>query len=125
MERFIILLAVLTSSVNHSFGQIKVFPGKVDSIVRQFMRNDKVPGVAIAVLQHDSLMYIHTYGVSNLEHNTPVTRNTVFELASVTKQMTAVLIASLDDEGKLSLDDKISKYIDSIPEGWQSITIRQ
>lgn len=125
MNRLIILLFLLACSGKHSFSQPKVNPAKIDSIVKKFMRNDKVPGVAMAVLLHDSLMYVQAFGVSNLEHNTPVTRKTVFELASVTKQMTAALIITLANEGKLSLNDKISKYIDSIPEGWKPITIRQ
>jgi CubicO group peptidase (beta-lactamase class C family) len=118
-------LIISTCTVSQSYAQIKISPGKINSIVAQFMTNDKVPGVAIAILHHDSLRYIHTYGISNLEQNTPVTRNTVFELASVTKQMTAALIATLDKEGRLSLDDKISKYIDSIPDAWQPIKIRE
>jgi D-alanyl-D-alanine carboxypeptidase len=125
MNRLIILLIMSTCTVSQSYAQIKISSGKINSIVAQFMTHDKVPGVAIAILHHDSLRYIHTYGISNLEQNTPVTRNTVFELASVTKQMTAALIATLDKEGRLSLDDKISKYIDSIPDAWQPITIRE
>ena len=125
MKRLIILQIVLISTISQSVPQFIINPIKIDSIVSQFMHVDKVPGAAVAVLQHDSLRYLHTYGISNLEQNTPVTRITVFELASVTKQMTAALITKLAHEGKLSLDDKISKYIDSIPEAWQFITIRQ
>jgi len=125
MKRLILLLIVLICTISQSFPQLIINPTKIDSIVSQFMHVDKVPGAAVAILQHDSLRYLHTYGISNLEQNTPVTSNTVFELASVTKQMTAVLIVKLAREGKLSLEDKISKYIDSIPEAWQLITIRQ
>ena len=127
MKRFVLFLlsVVLICQINQSLAQSKIDLHKIDSIVTQFMTNDKVPGLAIAILHRDSLLYIHTYGIANLEQNTQVTRNTVFELASVTKQVTAALIATLAHEGKLSLDDKISKYIDSIPDTWQPITIRQ
>ncbi|WP_317174581.1 hypothetical protein [Aquiflexum lacus] len=64
--------------MNYSFAQIKVSPVNVDRIVTQFMHVDKVPGVAIAILQRDSLLYKNTYGLSNLELHTPVTYNTVF-----------------------------------------------
>lgn len=127
MNRFVLFLLslILTCHVSKSFAQYKIHSGSIDSIVTHFMTRDKVPGVAIAILHRDSLLYTHTYGIANLEQNTPVTPNTVFEIASVTKQMTAALIATLDYEGKLSLDDKISKFIDSIPATWQQITIRQ
>lgn len=115
----------LLFSADNSFAQINVHPKQIDSIVIGFMRNDKVPGAAIAILHGDSLLYQHSYGLSNLELNTPVTNATVFELASVTKQMTAALLATLAYEGRLSLDDKIAKYLDSIPDAWQPITIRQ
>lgn len=124
-KRLIVVLVVLTCFVNFSFAQIRVSPENVDRIVTQFMRVDKVPGVAIAILQGDSLLYKNTYGISNLELQTPVTPNTVFELASVTKQMTAALVVTLANQGKLSLDDKISTYIDSTPSTWETITIRQ
>lgn len=125
MKKLIVALVVLTCLTNYSFAQIKVSSENVDRIVTQFMRVDKVPGIAIAILQRDSLLYRNTYGISNLELQTPVTYNTVFELASVTKQMTASLITTLAYQGKLSLDDKISKYIDSIPSAWETITIRK
>ena len=89
------------------------------------MQDEMVPGIAIAILQEGTTLYTQTYGYSNLELKTEVTSKTVFELASLTKQMTAALITTLANEGKLSLDDKISKYIDSIPEGWNPLTIRQ
>ncbi len=120
-----LLSVMLTCQVSQSLAQIKIHSREIDRIVTQFMTNDKVPGVATAILHQNSTLYINTYGIANLEQNIKVTPNTVFELASVTKQMTAALITTLAYEGKLSLDDKISKYIDSIPDTWQPITIRQ
>lgn len=125
MKRLIVLLTILTCLENYSFAQFKVSSVNLDNIVTQFMKLEKVPGVAIAILHGDSVIYTNTYGVSNLELQTPVTPNTVFELASVTKQMTATLITTLSLQGKLSLEDKISTYIDSIPSAWELITVRQ
>jgi len=119
----IALLALLSQSP--TLAQTKVNKHQIDTAVQNFMRTAKVPGVAIAVLKNGVLLYENVYGVSNLELNTPVKRNTVFELASLTKQMTAALIATLAKEGKLSLDDKLVKYIDNPPAAWQDITIRQ
>ena len=98
---------------------------KLDTAVRHFMHSAKVPGVALAVLKNGKVMYEQVYGLSNLELNTPVTRNTVFELASVTKQMTAMLILTMVREGKFGLDDKLVKYIPNPPAAWNDITIHQ
>lgn len=64
-------------------------------------------------------------GIANLELGVPVTRETVFELASLTKQMTAALVATLAGEGVLSLDDRLTRYVDEGPEAWSPITLRQ
>jgi len=108
-----------------AFAQQKSHNYDIDTAVRHFMQNAKVPGVALAVLKNGKVLYVAVYGVSNLELNTPVKRNTVFELASVTKQMTSALVLTLVHEGKLSLEDKLVKYIDNAPKAWDSITIHQ
>jgi D-alanyl-D-alanine carboxypeptidase len=108
-----------------TLAQTKINKHQIDTAVQNFMRTAKVPGVAVAVLKNGNLLYENVYGISNLELNTPVKRNTVFELASVTKQMTAALITTLANEGKISLNDKLVKYIDNPPTAWQDITIRQ
>jgi D-alanyl-D-alanine carboxypeptidase len=98
---------------------------KLDTAVRHFMHSAKVPGVALAVVKNGKVMYEQVYGVSNLELNTAVTGCTVFELASVTKQMTAMLVLTMVREGKLGLDDKLVKYIPNAPAAWNDITIHQ
>jgi D-alanyl-D-alanine carboxypeptidase len=96
---------------------------KIDTTVTGFMARAMVPGVALAILKDGEILYLRTFGVSNLELNTPVTPNTVFELASVTKQMTAALVVTLAQEGKLSLNDKLVSYLDSFPKAWEAITL--
>src|SRR5262249_29607351 len=64
------------------------------------------------------------YGLANLELSVPVTPETVFEIGSVTKQFTAALILLLEQDGKLSADDKIGRFLSPIPEAWQDITVR-
>jgi CubicO group peptidase (beta-lactamase class C family) len=62
--------------------------------------------------------------MSNIEHGTSVNNHTVFEIASMTKQFTCAAILLLEQEGKLSLTDKLSKYI-AVPSGWNNITLYQ
>ena len=90
-----------------------------------FMEDASVPGVAVAILDAGEPVCVVTQGLADLEHRVPVTRETVFELASLTKQMTAALVATLAREGVLSLDDRLTTYVDEGPDGWDPITVRQ
>jgi CubicO group peptidase (beta-lactamase class C family) len=97
----------------------------IDSLVTREMQARRIPGVAIAVVDNGKITFKRAYGIANLEQETPVTLNSVFELASVTKQFTAAAIMMLVEEGKVRLDDPINGYLDQPPEIWKSLTVRQ
>ena len=97
---------------------------QVDQIVKDEMAKLRIPGVALAIIQNDRRVKTGTYGYSNLELKTPVTPDTVFEIGSITKQFTAACIMILAQEGKLSVDDPISKYLTNTPPSWSKITVR-
>ncbi|MGH7461500.1 MAG: serine hydrolase domain-containing protein [Longimicrobiales bacterium] len=97
----------------------------IDSIIRYEMQQRRVPGLAIAVVENGKVIYKRAYGTANLETGTPLTTDAVFELASVTKQFTAAAIMLLVEEGKVGLDDPITRYIDGTPATWSAITVRQ
>lgn len=96
----------------------------IDAIVSKFMKVEKVPGTAIAIVKKGEPVYVQTYGLSNIELGTPVTNNTVFELASLTKQMTAALAVALAEKGKISLNDTLSHYVENAPENWDKVTLK-
>ncbi|EFH83237.1 serine hydrolase domain-containing protein [Ktedonobacter racemifer] len=81
------------------------------------------PGVAIAVVKDGKLIHSAGYGFANLEWSCPIEPDTVFRLASVTKQFTAVAIMLLEKQGKLRLDDSITTYLPDYPTHSQTITI--
>lgn len=96
----------------------------VDEIVRAEMKKSNIPGVAIAVLKNGKPIKMKGYGFANLEHKVPVNPETIFQSGSVGKQFTATLAMILVKEGKLRLDDEITKYL---PEGkgkWEGIKVR-
>lgn len=96
----------------------------VDELVKAEMAKHQIPGVALKVTQHGKETKTAAYGYANLEWDIPATPETVFEIGSVTKQFTAACIMLLVQEGKLSLDDKISLYLTNTPASWTNITIR-
>lgn len=95
-----------------------------DDWARAFMAKTKAPGVALAVIDHGRVAKAGVYGFANLEWQQPVTRNTLFWLDSLTKLFTAVGVMQLAEQGKLSLDDPITKYLTDAPAAWRAVTIR-
>jgi CubicO group peptidase (beta-lactamase class C family) len=81
------------------------------------------PGCAVAVSRNGSLDYARGYGMASLEHGTPITPQTVFPAASLAKQFVAFSVGLLAQEGKLSLEDDIRKYVPEIPDYGRTITI--
>jgi D-alanyl-D-alanine carboxypeptidase len=97
----------------------------IDALVAREMGERAIPGVAIAVVEKGAIAIQRAYGVSNLETDTPMTTDSVFELASVTKPITATAIMMLVEEGKVRLDDPLTLYVDKAPPAWGPITVRQ
>jgi CubicO group peptidase (beta-lactamase class C family) len=96
----------------------------VDDLMRNAMRQHPIPGAALAIIRDGRTVKTAAYGIANLEWQTPATPETVFEIGSITKQFTAAAILLLAQEGKLSVDDKISKYLKGTPPGWSAISLR-
>ncbi|HEV2763431.1 MAG TPA: serine hydrolase domain-containing protein [Pyrinomonadaceae bacterium] len=88
------------------------------------MRERHVPGLALAVVRDGKVIKARGYGLANVELNVPVTTETVFEIGSVTKQITAAAVLLLAGDGKLSLDDRINKHLPNLPDSWADITVR-
>lgn len=97
---------------------------KVDSYVQKAMAERHIPGLSLAVIMDGVPVKVKGYGMSNLEHKIPVNPETIFQSGSIAKQFTATAILQLKEEGKLKLDDNISKYFAATPASWQNITIR-
>src|SRR5918998_675461 len=96
---------------------------KVDAFLSQWDKND-MPGGAVGVVKDGRLVYERGFGMANLDYDVPNTPLTRFNLASVSKPFTAFSIALLAQQGKLSLDDDIRKYIPEMPKYDDTITIR-
>jgi CubicO group peptidase (beta-lactamase class C family) len=96
---------------------------KVDKIFAEWDKWDS-PGAALAVLRDGRVIYKRGFGCAQLEYNIPITPSTIFHVASVSKQFTAFAAAMLADEGKLSLDDDIRKYLPEVPDFGKTITLR-
>jgi CubicO group peptidase (beta-lactamase class C family) len=97
---------------------------RVDDYIRSEMAKHGIPGVALKIIRDGKAIKTATYGLANLELKAPVIPETVFEIGSITKQFTAAGILLLVQDGKLSVDDKISRYLKDTPDSWANITVR-
>jgi D-alanyl-D-alanine carboxypeptidase len=97
---------------------------QVDDLVRDQMSRHPIPGLALEIIRDGKPVKIAAYGLADLEWKSPLTPETVFEIGSITKQFTASAIMLLAQEGKLSVDDKLSRHLKDTPEIWTNITLR-
>lgn len=93
----------------------KPLTGQIDAVFAKFDKPDS-PGCAVAVVKDGQVIHNRGYGIANLDYGLPIKSDSVFYMASVSKQFTAACIALLAQDGKLSLDDPIQKHIPEIPE---------
>jgi CubicO group peptidase (beta-lactamase class C family) len=101
-----------------------VFADQVDDYVNSEMKARKIPGLSIAVMKNGQIVKSMGYGYSNLEHTVPAKPETVYQSGSVGKQFTATGIMMLVEEGKIALDDPITKYFPDAPESWKQVKVR-
>ncbi|MEO0731381.1 MAG: serine hydrolase domain-containing protein [Bacteroidota bacterium] len=99
------------------------FTAEIDEIFREMAGPDQ-PGAAVAVVKDQEIVFAKGYGSANLEYDIPNTPETVFHIASVSKQFTVFSILLLEERGKLSFDDDIRKYIPEVPDFGETITLR-
>jgi len=101
---------------------------RVDRIAQQVLDQTGVPSASVAVVQHGKLVYTHAYGSAHLATDTtpttPATPEMRYSIGSISKQFTAAAILLLQEEGKLTLDDPVGKYVRGLTQG-DTITIRQ
>lgn len=96
---------------------------RVDKLFSLWDRPES-PGCALAIIKNGGIVYKRGYGAADLDHNIPITSATVFHVASVSKQFTALSILLLVQQGKLSLDDPVRKYIPELRDFGTPLTIR-
>jgi len=105
-------------------GRFGLRADSVDDYLRAEMRERRIPGIALAILEKGKLAKTSAYGFADLENQVPAQTNSVFEIGSVTKQFTAAGILLLAEKHALGLDDVISKHLPTAPLSWSNITVR-
>lgn len=117
----LLLLAAIASSCEKNNAGLS--NAEVDDLFKDYNTTSS-PGCAIAVIHNGEVVYKKGYGIANLEYDIAISPSTVFDIASVSKQFAGLAISTLVQEGKISLDDDIRKYLPEVPDFGRVITIQ-
>ena len=116
------LVLALIFGTRIAFAQRAAWP-EVDTVFADLDRRDS-PGCAVAIFQDGKITYERGYGMASLEHDVPITPDTVFYAGSVSKQFTAMAAALAIQKGRLTADDPIRKWLPELPAYADAITVR-
>ena len=117
-RRFLLPLAVMLIAVAPVRGQ------DIDEFVRGWIGKQHVPAAAIAIVKDGALIKSEGYGLADVENRVPARPDTVFKIGSLSKQFIATGVLLLVQDGRLAVDDRVSKYLEGTPTTWEAITIR-
>ncbi len=99
-------------------------PDTLDRYIEHQMRERQIPGLALAITRNGDILAQRAYGFASVDNRVPVTPETRFAVASLTKQFTAAGLMMLVEQGKLDLDASITRYLPNAPANWQPVTTR-
>lgn len=115
-------LVILLFFFQGSYGQTI---DSIDIFFEKEILTRKIPGLSIAIFQNGKILHKNSYGYSVVEHQVPAKNNTIYALASLTKQFIATGILLLEQDGLIEIDAPIENYLDSLPDKWKNLTLKQ
>lgn len=119
----IIFISFTTCLSLLSQNKINIDNTQIDNTVKRIKDSLNIPGMAVGIALGGEIKYISAHGYANLETKTPLNLSSIWHICSVSKQFSTVACLKLVEENKMALHDKISKYIDNLPEKYSDITI--
>ena len=126
LPAFLILIC-LTASLVQAQAPPPISPAlreKVDATVRQALTATGVPSASIAIVQDGAIAYLQAYGAGRIDPHTPAQPSMRYSIGSISKQFTAAAVLLLAEQGKLSLDDPVSRFVPNLTRG-NEVTIRE
>ncbi|WP_347218451.1 serine hydrolase [Chryseobacterium sp.] len=119
-----VLTAIFLNVSILGFSQTAEQSKAIDYYIKNVMRINEIPGMAVGIVKNEKVTFQQYYGRENLENDKKVDSRSMFRVYSNTKLIANVGLFKLVEEGKLSVDDKVSKYIENLPEDWQNIQVK-
>ncbi|HEY0143960.1 MAG TPA: serine hydrolase domain-containing protein [Thermoanaerobaculia bacterium] len=126
-QRVVALVCVLSTACAAGADRSRptAAPRQLETLIAATMQERQIPGAAVAVLKDGRPLLLKGFGVASQETRTPVSVDTIFQIASTTKPFTAMAVMMLVEEGKLELDAPVRRYLEWVPEVYAGVTLRQ
>src|SRR5437879_7871088 len=121
----LVLSLVLVLFSSGADAQRAPVPDSVSDYVRSEMQRQHIPGLSLLVARSGKIIRAEGFGLANVELQVPVKPETIFQSGSVGKQFTATTVMMLAEEGKIGLDDPLTKYFPHAPPSWREVTVRE
>jgi len=123
-QAIVLLAAMMASAPGHAQGLDDYSKAKIDHAVMAILERTKTPSASIAVIKDGKIAYVHAYGVARLSPLVKATPATRYQIASLSKEIVAAAALLLQQDGKLSLDDKVGKWLPDLTAA-NIVTLRQ
>jgi CubicO group peptidase (beta-lactamase class C family) len=122
ISKSLIILFLISLTTN---AQNQKLSDSIDLFLKNKMQKLHIPALQIAVVQHGKIIKRNSYGIANIENSISATDESMFSINSCTKAFVGVAVMQLQEEGKLNINDPISKYLEDLPVAWLGLTIKQ
>src|ERR1035441_10288304 len=119
------LTLTLFFAISIASAQSPATTAAVTDYVKAEMQRQHIPGLSLLVVKSGKIVRAEGFGLANVELQVPVKPETVFQSGSVGKQFTATAVMMLVEEGKVGLDDPLTKYFPDAPDSWKEVTVRE
>ncbi len=124
-----VALVLLAGTFTHAWAAAgdpahKFDPRKIDRYVAAHMQEEHIPGVEVGIYRRGKVVFVKGYGLANVELGVPVRPDMVFQSGSTGKQFTATAVMMLVQDGRVNLEDSITRYFPGAPPSWQPIKVK-
>src|SRR5262245_16427588 len=124
-RRPLFLSLLVLFSVCISQGQNSPVDTSVTKYVKTEMQRQHIPGLSLLIVSKGKTVRAEGFGLANVELHVPAKAETIYQSGSVGKQFTATAVMMLVEEGKVGLDDPLTKYFSDAPTAWKDVTVRE
>lgn len=117
--------AIHLPSQGRGDSRVEYLGQSMDQLIYDFMQEEKIPGMTLAIVQAPYIPRVVGYGVSNAETGLLASTNTLWPAAEISQGYAAIAAFQLVEKGKMDIHDKISRYVAGLPEAWQNVSVLQ
>ena len=120
----LVMFYMITGNAQANKTETKVNSVAIEQYVNNLMMRQGIPGVSIAIIKDDEVVYQKNLGQASIEHHVPISDSSIFRVYSLTKPIVSVAVFQLIEQGKLDLEDTVDQFVGCLPESWNDIKVK-